>query len=94
MATVTGRRKALAPFVFRDGSWLSEGDWVCVPQRAMMKDGSRYSDANTFDGFRFARANDALRQGSKPHEVPDKAASNLTDATIDWPIWGFGNTAW
>ncbi len=94
MATVTGRRKALAPCTLQDGSWLSEGDWVCVPQRAMMRDESRYRHAGTFDGFRFARANDAFREGIKPDEVPDKAASSLTEATIDWPIWGFGNTAW
>lgn len=90
---VTGRRKALGPYVFRDGSRLSEGDWVCVPQRAMMRDGSRYSHADTFDGFRFARANDALRRGARPDEVPDRSPSSLTDATIEWPIWGFGNTA-
>ncbi|KAK4236588.1 cytochrome P450 [Achaetomium macrosporum] len=91
--SITGRRKALAPYVFQDGSRLSEGDWVCVPQRAMMMDGTRYSHADAFDGFRFARANEALRQGITPDEVPDRAPSSLTDATIDWPIWGFGNTA-
>ncbi|KAK3303783.1 cytochrome P450 [Chaetomium strumarium] len=91
--TVTGRRKALAPYIFQDGSRLREGDWACVPQRAMMMDGLRYSHADTFDGFRFARANEALRQGITPDEVPDRAPSSLTDSTIDWPIWGFGNTA-
>jgi len=90
---VTGRRKALGPYVFQDGSRLREGDWACVPQKAMMTDSSRYSHADKFDGFRFARANESLQQGNASAEVPDRAPSMLSDATVDWPIWGFGNTA-
>lgn len=91
---VTGRRKALVPYVFQDGSRLEKGDWVCVPQKAMMHDGARYHDPDTFDGFRFAKANDILRLGQRSIDVPDVVESRLTDAKIDWPIWGFGNTAW
>ncbi|KAJ8124792.1 hypothetical protein O1611_g8849 [Lasiodiplodia mahajangana] len=83
---VTGRRKALAPYTFRDGtSTLAVGDWVCVPQRAMMNDASRYHSPHVFDAFRFARAKQHLEKGGTP--------SSLTTTSLDWPIWGFGNTA-
>lgn len=81
-------------YTFRDGSSINKGDWACVPQRAMMQDSSRYRDPQTFDGFRFARANAQLRQCKQSADVPDQKESNLTDASPDWPIWGFGNTAW
>jgi hypothetical protein len=91
---VTCRRKALISYTFHDGSFISKGDWVCVPQRAMMQDCTRYKDPQTFDGFRFVRANDQLRQRKQCSDVPDKKESNLTDASPDWLIWGFGSTAW
>ncbi|KAM0525737.1 hypothetical protein ACHAPE_000448 [Trichoderma viride] len=85
---ITCRRKALASYTFQDGSTLSKGDWVCIPQQAMLQDGTRYKDAHIFDGFRFARANAQLQPCA---EVPDQKASRLTHASPDWPIWGLGN---
>ncbi|KAH8589196.1 cytochrome P450, partial [Bisporella sp. PMI_857] len=86
---VTGRRKALVPCTFSGGSVsLAAGDWVCVPQRAMMHDAQRYSDPDIFDGFRFARANDLLCLGQRSRAVPDDTPSLLTTTNIDWPIWG------
>ncbi|KAL7791988.1 cytochrome P450 [Trichoderma ceciliae] len=90
---ITCRRKALVSYTFRDGSSINKGDWACVPQRAMMQDSTRYRDPQTFDGFRFARANAQLRQRKQSADVPDQKESNLTDASPDWPIWGLGNTA-
>ncbi|KAJ6444954.1 NADH:flavin oxidoreductase/NADH oxidase [Purpureocillium lavendulum] len=93
---ITCRRKALVSYTFKDGSIINKGDWVCVPQRAMMQDSTRYRDPQTFDGFRFARANAQFRhQQQQPYsaDVPDRKESNLTDASAEWPIWGFGNTA-
>ncbi|KAB8076861.1 cytochrome P450 [Aspergillus leporis] len=90
---ITVRRKALVPFIFADGLKVDRGDWVCIPQRGMMHDPSRYSDPEGFDGFRFARANKSLRAGCMPVEVPDRVPSVLTDISVDWPIWGLGNTA-
>ncbi|OTA05428.1 hypothetical protein A9Z42_0061040 [Trichoderma parareesei] len=92
--SITCRRKALIPYTFSDGSYLNRGDWACVPQRAMMQDSTRYTDANRFDGFRFARQNALLRQQRQSADVPGQKESNLTDASPDWPIWGFGNAAW
>ncbi|PON28687.1 cytochrome P450 [Trichoderma gamsii] len=94
---VTCRRKALSSYTFHDGSTLSKGDWVCIPQQAMLQDGTRYKDAHIFDGFRFARANAQLQQLQQLQpcaEVPDQKASRLTHVSPDWPIWGLGNMSW
>ncbi|TGJ78259.1 hypothetical protein E0Z10_g10499 [Xylaria hypoxylon] len=90
---ISCRRKALQDYTLQDGPRIEKGDWVCIPQRAMMQDPLRYSHPTTFDGFRFARANVSLQQGSHTTDVPDKAGSKLTEASIYWPIWGLGKTA-
>lgn len=59
-----------------------------------MHDASRYLEPEKFDGLRFAKANEARRQGRRSADVPDHGESRLTDVSLDWPIWGFGNTAW
>lgn len=91
---VSCRRKALRDHVLRDGSKLRKGDWVCIPQIAMMRDERRYSDPHRFDGFRFARANESLKVGRNTSAVPDKMPTTLTTVHMDWPVWGLGNTAW
>ncbi|KAK4077104.1 uncharacterized protein Triagg1_4071 [Trichoderma aggressivum f. europaeum] len=90
---ITCRRKALAPYTFQDGSSLNKGDWACIPQRAMMQDGTRYRDPQTFDGFRFAHDNAQHQQHKRPTDMPEQKESNFTDANLDWPIWGLGNAA-
>ncbi|KAK8043805.1 hypothetical protein PG994_012643 [Apiospora phragmitis] len=92
--TVSCRRKALCDVVLKDGSRIEKNDWVCIPQRAMMCDALRYSNAHAFDGYRFARANAALRQGKTTADVPDKSPSTVTSPSIDWPIWGLGTAIW
>lgn len=90
---VVMRRKAIEPHVFQDGSRLAKGDWVCVPQQAMMKDSSRYHHAHSFDGFRFARANERLRQGQRSPDTPDTVETKLSDATYEWSAWGMDPAA-
>ncbi|OJI79655.1 hypothetical protein ASPTUDRAFT_204913 [Aspergillus tubingensis CBS 134.48] len=90
---ITVRRKALTPFTFSDGLRVDRGDWVCIPQRAMMRDPARYSHAQQFDGFRFARANKLLALNEGCADVPEVAPLQLTDVDVNWPIWGLGNTA-
>ncbi|RAK94386.1 cytochrome P450 [Aspergillus costaricaensis CBS 115574] len=90
---ITARRKALTPFTFSDGLRVDRGDWVCIPQRAMMRDPARYSHAEQFDGFRFARANKLLALNEGCADVPEVAPLQLTDVDVNWPIWGLGNTA-
>jgi len=47
------RRHALEDFTFSDGLHISQGDWVCIPHRSMMRDSSYFHSALTFNAFRF-----------------------------------------
>ena len=69
----------LAPFQFSGGVQAHIGDWVCVPQLAMMRDPQHYMNPEVFDAFRFANA-------------PTK--TRFTDTGDSWMIWGTGNTTW
>lgn len=91
---VVMRRKAVDPHVFRDGTRVAKGDWVCIPQQAIMMDGSKYHDPHRFDGFRFANANNDLRQGKRSPNTPDKVETKLSDATLEWSAWGIDPAAW
>lgn len=77
-----------------DGAVVRKGDWVCIPQRAMMRDPSRYANPEDFDGRRFARANQEILGGQSTDLVPDTKTSTVTTTSTEWPIWGLGNTAW
>ncbi|KAI1447079.1 cytochrome P450 [Annulohypoxylon stygium] len=90
---ISCRRKALQNFSLQDGSVVEKGEWVCIPQRAMMRDPSRYSNPEAFDGFRFAHANASLSEGQLTSRIPDREPSSLTTTNMEWPIWGLGNTA-
>ncbi|KAI0879528.1 cytochrome P450 [Hypoxylon argillaceum] len=87
---ISCRRKALSPYVLQDGSRVEKGDWVCIPQLAMMHDAQRYASPHEFRGFRFAQANEAMKEGRMTAEVPDIAPASLTTATVEWPMWGLG----
>jgi cytochrome P450 len=91
---VVMRRKAIEPHVFADGSRIAKGDWVVVPQQAIMRDARKYCNPETFDGFRFARANELLRHGKLSPDTPDKVETMLRDATLDWSTWGMDPAAW
>jgi len=73
---VTGRRKALVPFIFSDGRIISPGDWVGIPQRAMMLDPDNYTNPSEFDGFRSLK-------------IPSEKV-RYTDASPKWHYWGCG----
>ncbi|KAI1127997.1 cytochrome P450 [Nemania abortiva] len=90
---ISCRRKALSHYVLKDGSTVEKGDWVCIPQLAMMHDAQRYSNPEAFRPFRFAEANSALREGHGTSLIPDKTPTSLTTATVEWPIWGLGIAA-
>lgn len=90
---VVMRRKAVEPHVFRDGTRVAKGDWVCIPQQAIMMDSSKYHNPHEFDGFRFARANNGLRQGQRSLDTSDKVETKLSDATHEWSAWGIDPAA-
>ncbi|KAF3762950.1 cytochrome P450 [Cryphonectria parasitica EP155] len=87
------RRKAVEPHILCDGSRVAKGDWICVPQQAIMKDGSMYRNPHEFDGFRFAKANEVLRHGHLSPDTPDKVETKLNDANFEWSVWGFDPAA-
>ena len=81
MDVVTCRRKALVPYTFSDGLSVAAGDWVCIPQQAIIFDARFYPHPTTFDGFRFLP-----KDGVEP--------SRFTEPSLKWPIWGLGKTVW
>ncbi|KAI1120462.1 cytochrome P450 [Nemania abortiva] len=90
---ISCRRKALQEMTLHDGAVVRKGDWVCIPQCAMMRDPSRYANPEKFNGCRFARANQEILGGRSTDLVPDTKTSTLTTTSTEWPIWGLGNTA-
>lgn len=52
---VSGRRKAIEPFRFSDGLLVKAGDWVCLPQQAMLRDERLYPQPACFNPTRFLR---------------------------------------
>ena len=86
---VSIRRKAIAPFTFSNGLHVPQGNWVCVPQRALMRDPKHYAHPMAFNGFRFARNR---HEGFSDNDK-DKP-SKFTDVDHSFPIWGAGKLAW
>ncbi|KAI4139758.1 MAG: hypothetical protein LQ341_004096, partial [Variospora aurantia] len=52
---ISGRRKAIEPFRFSDGLLVKAGDWVCLPQQAMLRDERLYPQPACFNPTRFLR---------------------------------------
>jgi cytochrome P450 len=80
--SISLRRKAMQPFTFKDGTHVSAADWVCVPQRPLLRDPAIYHDPEVFDAYRFM----SHKTGKHP--------SRFTDLSPDYPIWGLGKQAW
>jgi cytochrome P450 len=51
--TVSLQRKAVTPFRFSDGTFVPTGNYVSVPQFALMRDDRIYTNGQTFDAYRF-----------------------------------------
>ncbi|KAL9121315.1 MAG: hypothetical protein Q9187_002126 [Circinaria calcarea] len=83
--SISVRRKALTSYTFSDGTQVSPGSWVCVPQRSIMRDPKNYPSPMIFDGFRFAPE----ISGKNTH-----ALARFTDTGAVFPIWGAGKRVW
>ena len=81
------------PFEFSDGLRVPVGDWVCLPQQAMMRDARFYPQPASFDPKRFLHQQ---RQKAMSESLPDTRAvrARFTDVSSRWPIWGLGTAAW
>ncbi|KAL9134458.1 MAG: hypothetical protein Q9175_004360, partial [Cornicularia normoerica] len=71
-------RKVLSPFTFSDGVHVPSGNWVCVPQQALMQDPAIYPDPMIFDGFRFANGKDGNATSD----------SRFSHPSWRFPFWG------
>ncbi|KAH7075664.1 cytochrome P450 [Paraphoma chrysanthemicola] len=80
--SISLRRKAVQPFTFKDGTHVAAEDWVCVPQRPLLRDAAIYPNPDTFDPFRFMS-----------HNTGTQKASKFTDLSPDYPMWGLGKQA-
>ena len=78
------RRKALKPLKMFGSTEIQRGEWVCVPQQAMMNNPSLYPTPAKFSGTRF------LPDG----EEGEAKMSLFTDSNDKWLIWGHGSTTW
>ncbi|UKZ86845.1 uncharacterized protein TrAFT101_002669 [Trichoderma asperellum] len=94
--SVKCRRKALASYTSQDGSSINRGDWVCIPRRALMQDGTRYKEPPYayLAALDSLRANAQLQQLKPCAEMPDQEESGLTHVSHNWPIRSFGNMSW
>jgi len=86
LSAVSLRRKAMGSYVFKDGFHVESGDWICVPQRAIMRDPSIYPQAEVFDAFRFVNHSET--------EPPLSNTFKFTDSRTFFPFWGLGKQAW
>ena len=68
---------------FKDGLEVTEGNWVCVPQRALMRDADIYPQPEIFNGRRF------LAQRKE-----DRKSSRFTEMHRNFPFWGLGKQGW
>lgn len=75
----------MSPFTFADGTYVPSGNWVCVPQQAIMLDENNYANANVFDGFRFVR--------NKDQDSPF-SDSRFSHPSWSFPFWGSVKQAW
>ena len=85
-SAVSMRRKAMEDFSFNGNVEVKGGDWVCVPQRALMRDPLIYSSAPDFEGFRYSERRDL-----------DSGTIELGKYTDLHPLllfWGLGKQAW
>lgn len=89
---VTCRRKVLTPFTFSNGLTVAVGDWLCVPQKAMMNDKRYYKEPDKFDAFRHVAKEHT--DGSTETGAQDQHSGRFTDSSPDWLMWGFGKTVW
>ena len=92
---VSTRRKALQPFSLSDGTHIHQGQWICTPLKAMMRDEANWTQALEFHGFRHvdptilaAMDSDSTFQSPQPEK-----ALPITDVT-EWQVWGTGRMAW
>ena len=77
--------QVVSDFTFTDGTHVPAGNWVCIPQKAIMQDSALYADPTVFQGFRYVHWNDLGEPAS---------AARLSHPSWKFPYWGTVKQAW
>ena len=78
-------RKVLKGITLNDGTYIPAQPLVVVATDPAHHDDSNYADADTFDGFRFARMREEDGEGTKHQFV---------NTSLDYLAFGHGKHAW
>ncbi|KNZ75719.1 Ent-kaurene oxidase [Termitomyces sp. J132] len=78
-------RKVLEDFTFSNGTFVPKGNLIAVANFAMHHDEENYSDAFSFDGFRFSKMREKELEGYSKHQMV-----TLSDEYI---VFGYGKHA-
>lgn len=88
------RRKALEPFTFSNGGpHVAVGDIACVSSWDIMHNEEKYPTAHEFDGHRFINDSHITSKHLRSQD-DDVRGTTFTDASQEFPIWGYGSKAW
>jgi len=80
--------KVESHFTFSNGAYIPRGNWVSIPQQAIMQDPEIYSSPQQFQGFRFVDWAD----NSSPELAASK--SRFSHPGHMFPYWGTLKHAW
>ncbi|KAF8583917.1 cytochrome P450 [Ramaria rubella] len=81
---ITLPRRAMKEFTFSDGTLIPEGGFVCAVATALHRDEDIYTDAETFNGFRFSDMREGEGEGLK---------NQLTATSSEFIAFGHGKQA-
>ncbi|KAF2864676.1 cytochrome P450 [Massariosphaeria phaeospora] len=90
---ISTRRKAIERFEFSDGLQVQAGDWVCIPQQAILHDDQMYANPARFDPMRFRMRVKTSETGVNANTNSNPDGPRFTDVSTKWPVWGLGNAA-
>jgi cytochrome P450 len=72
----------MLPFTSPDGYRIPAGNWVAIPQVALMRDEKIWPGALAFEGFRFVDEENSISK------------SRFTHPSYNFPFWGSIRGAW
>lgn len=94
------RRTALRDFTFQDGTVVHKGNWVGVPQQAILLDSANFPHGQDFNGFRFVDPGmlDRLsEQGKLNRDLcrvrQPEGPSKFFDVSPNYHVWGLERMA-
>jgi hypothetical protein len=68
-------RTVMTPYTTADGCHIPSGNWLAIPQIALMRDEKIWSNGKGFEGFRFVDENQS-------------SESRWTHPSYEYPFWG------